>query len=196
MPRQRLDENGNRKLMQNKVFQKYGNSIIVRIPQTKMNLIIGKHWPGVLFTLCVIVGGSVMNLRILTKTNSLSLPAKDMYRVFVVIMAALTTVFLFLTATTDPGIVFVNPFTVSDGDEECVDSERHHLNLQDMPFCDVCSIYQMPRMHIHHCDECNCCIEGMDHHCPWMVRVFHCSCNKYSVLKVLHRRVSALGKRI
>jgi hypothetical protein len=155
--------------MQNKVFQKFGNSVIVRIPRTNMNLVIGKHWPGVLFTLCVIVGGSLMNLRIIAKTGSLITRTKEIYNVFVKIMASLTTVFLLLTATADPGIVFANPFTVRDDDEECVDV-RQRFNLQDMPFCDMCSIYQVPHLHIHHCEECNCCIEGMDHHCPWMVK--------------------------
>jgi len=33
-------------------------------------------------------------------------------------------------------------------------------------FCDVCSVYQPPDA--VHCPECNVCIEGYDHHCPWM----------------------------
>jgi hypothetical protein len=166
--RQRTDQNGNRKLLQNKVCQKYGNLIIVQIPKFKFKFIIGKHWPGVLFTICVVMGGSLMNLKIIAKTSAINEPTKELYRVFVTVMSLLTTVFLLLTAISDPGIVFGNPFTLNDV-EECSDDERQCFNLQDMHFCDVCSIYQPPRMKIHHCEECNCCIEGMDHHCPWMV---------------------------
>lgn len=31
---------------------------------------------------------------------------------------------------------------------------------------DICEIYQAPGT--SHCDDCNCCIEELDHHCPWM----------------------------
>jgi len=33
-------------------------------------------------------------------------------------------------------------------------------------YCDLCSVYQPPSA--VHCLECNVCIEGYDHHCPWM----------------------------
>eukprot|EP00569_Conticribra_weissflogii_P020498 CAMPEP_0171428264 /NCGR_PEP_ID=MMETSP0881-20121228/5136_1 /TAXON_ID=67004 /ORGANISM="Thalassiosira weissflogii, Strain CCMP1336" /LENGTH=419 /DNA_ID=CAMNT_0011948027 /DNA_START=17 /DNA_END=1276 /DNA_ORIENTATION=- len=33
-------------------------------------------------------------------------------------------------------------------------------------YCDLCSVYQPPSA--VHCPECNVCIEGYDHHCPWM----------------------------
>ena len=33
-------------------------------------------------------------------------------------------------------------------------------------YCDLCSVYQPPDA--MHCPECNVCIEGYDHHCPWM----------------------------
>ena len=33
-------------------------------------------------------------------------------------------------------------------------------------YCDICSVYQPPGA--VHCPECNVCIRGYDHHCPWM----------------------------
>lgn len=33
-------------------------------------------------------------------------------------------------------------------------------------YCDLCSLNQPPDA--VHCPECNVCIEGYDHHCPWM----------------------------
>ena len=32
-------------------------------------------------------------------------------------------------------------------------------------YCDLCSVYQPPDA--VHCPECNVCVEGYDHHCPW-----------------------------
>mmetsp|Transcript_38517 Transcript_38517/g.92217 ORF Transcript_38517/g.92217 Transcript_38517/m.92217 type:complete len:336 (+) Transcript_38517:127-1134(+) len=33
-------------------------------------------------------------------------------------------------------------------------------------YCDICSVYQPPGA--VHCPECNVCVRGYDHHCPWM----------------------------
>jgi hypothetical protein len=72
-------------------------------------------------------------------------------------------------------------------------------------FCDLCSVYQPPDA--VHCPECNVCIEGYDHHCPWMGQcigkknftpfmIFNCSwlfyllysCKSLKVLIVLSLR--------
>ena len=36
-------------------------------------------------------------------------------------------------------------------------------------YCEICSVIQQRGRNIHHCRDCGYCIEGMDHHCPWMV---------------------------
>lgn len=36
------------------------------------------------------------------------------------------------------------------------------------PWCDICDVQQGTRKRISHCYDCNVCIEGIDHHCPWM----------------------------
>ncbi|GMH96319.1 hypothetical protein TrVE_jg3725 [Triparma verrucosa] len=33
-------------------------------------------------------------------------------------------------------------------------------------FCQKCEIYQGPKT--AHCNDCKCCIDELDHHCPWM----------------------------
>ena len=33
-------------------------------------------------------------------------------------------------------------------------------------FCKVC--FTMRNRDIYHCEDCNICIEGYDHHCPWI----------------------------
>lgn len=34
------------------------------------------------------------------------------------------------------------------------------------PFCDTCGVIKSYR--VYHCTDCNVCIEGYDHHCPWI----------------------------
>jgi len=34
-------------------------------------------------------------------------------------------------------------------------------------FCDICKIYVNIQLKTTHCVDCDICIEGFDHHCPW-----------------------------
>ncbi|KAI8905460.1 zinc finger, DHHC-type containing 18 [Gorgonomyces haynaldii] len=48
-------------------------------------------------------------------------------------------------------------------EQEVVILNGHRLPLK---FCQTCNIYRPPRA--SHCAECDCCIDRMDHHCPWV----------------------------
>ena len=79
----------------------------------------------------------------------------------------------------DPGII-VKDNIFSDYDLiERNDNDNNNHNTKSLnkdrnqnqymaSYCDVCEIYQYPNLNIRHCDDCDCCILGHDHHCPWM----------------------------
>jgi hypothetical protein len=150
--------------LSNKSFiQRYGNSYIVSLPRRKLRLIIGPHWLGIIVTVFCICFGTWLNLRSLNKHVDFSENTIYMFKVFMTTFFILTHVLLVLTATTDPGIVFSN-----------CDShygEQDEFNLEGASYCEICQVQQPETMKIHHCTECNYCIEGMDHHCPWMVSI-------------------------
>ena len=46
-------------------------------------------------------------------------------------------------------------------------------------YCNVCKIWANLEKKTMHCPECNICVEGNDHHCPWTGKCIgrrnHCS---------------------
>jgi len=97
---------------------------------------------------------------------------------------ALTITALLATGCSDPG--FVIPGTVTpdeeaaenvEDDDDADDAEfgivsggarrlRGRASLGTGRWCDFCSTTQPPGG--QHCLDCGLCVEGFDHHCPWM----------------------------
>lgn len=144
-----------------KLFQKYGNSYIVSLPNRKTKLIIGPHWLGVIVTICIIWGGTWLNLRTINKHVEYSEQTVLGFHMFITFFFITTHILLLLTATTDPGIIF--------NSADAPPAQDDGFQLNDGQYCEVCSVYQSDEKFVHHCTDCDYCIEGMDHHCPWMV---------------------------
>lgn len=160
--------------------------IIINSYNSYIYAIIGPHWPGVLFTSLLIIICGYLNIY---------LNYKHKYSLYIIIITyiciILSELFLFITALSDPGIIQLKQYYQSslsnkksknnsnnsnnhnninnEEEEKEVEEEESASFLEDensMPYCDVCNISQ-PRGTAH-CSFCNCCIEGLDHHCPWM----------------------------
>ena len=110
---------------------------------------VGPDWPCLLYSYFLISFPAIM---FLTHVASLLSP----YTVLFGLLLLLSTLgMLTITALSDPGIVPKR----TDAELEAEGGARGRR------MCVWCNVEKLPRM--HHCYECNACIEDLDHHCPW-----------------------------
>ena len=156
---------------------KIGNIYVLRRNvQRDASIVMGPHWPGVLVTICLILGGSTLNLQVVEV--KLSSPHRERVTLAVYALALLTLGLLLKTTSTDPGIIYPDacPTLMRQGSDGGIEigsatnapSAFLRQTSEPMMFCDLCDMYVPERLNSRHCPDCNVCLEGMDHHCPWM----------------------------
>eukprot|EP01039_Chlorochromonas_danica_P006088 gene6088-6705_t len=148
-----------------------------RLVVSRLRVFIGPHWPGILVTIVILLGGSMINVDEVRRSVRLSSQAKQLLFLAIALLAPATLLLLLLTALSDPGIVFPSQHTQdstseSEGllaDESAGGGGGVAGAGGERFFCEDCQLVEPAGVsRMDHCRLCGYCIEGLDHHCPWM----------------------------
>lgn len=150
---------------------------------------IGPHYPGVLVVIGLIIGGTYVNIQMLYQKRFV-VSSTIMFTIFIYTMMTMTLISLLLTAITDPGVMQATHISTTDdfsADDFNVNIDGDTVvNSNDSQYCDVCEIFQTPSLHISHCEDCNVCIRGHDHHCPWMGKCIGASNMRFVIIILVY----------
>lgn len=105
---------------------------------------IGPHWAGLVFTIFLVCLASYLFI------THVALELGSIFVGIACVYTFLTLATLLRTACLDPGFI----------------TRSVPPSLPRRKFCQVCRLYTGPTA--QHCEDCKVCIEGLDHHCPWM----------------------------
>jgi len=67
--------------------------------------------------------------------------------------------------TSDPGIIPREP-APTKRPSRILNKKLADNSIERWRWCDTCNVYRPPRC--HHCSDCDNCVDGFDHHCPWV----------------------------
>ena len=91
------------------------------------------------------------------------------------VLTIITGILLWVTATKDPATIPSRTFLMKAYERKTDRASEEQRNkyldvvngkLTKIKYCYTCDIYRPPRA--IHCGLCHCCIERLDHHCPWL----------------------------
>jgi len=110
---------------------------------------IGPHWPFFLcMWICLIVVGIMVNVHVADQKD-------PMIRTAAALVTLWEAIIYLLTALRNPGIsTHPNPTSADD--------DRF---ANDPNYCKACKVVR--ELDMYHCLDCDVCIKGFDHHCPW-----------------------------
>ena len=107
--------------------------------------VIGPHWYLFLLMNIIIILLSVFLYRAFIKISS------DFMVIGYFISLSLILICYYLSFLLNPGLV-LNKIS----------------NEENCAYCSICNVYYNLSKKVHHCNFCNVCIEGFDHHCVWV----------------------------
>lgn len=147
---------------------KIGNDIVLNtyLYNKTKKCIVGPHWLGLLFTSSLL---GFASYHVIQKASHIGY-ITHMTCIAFTILASSTLLFVGLS---DPGIVMSAQHMNTIVTQSDVTQKGQYQNLsqqegeeQGWRYCATCDVYQPPKA--AHCPDCNLCIDGYDHHCPWM----------------------------
>ena len=112
-------------------------------------LVIGPHWP-MYICFCGFMT-IIFNILFYSLWGVLNFPLK---------VAGVLNFFIFFFSYTY--IFIVNPGMPTINENSFIGMPREKYK-----FCNECKIWVSNEVTTEHCFECNVCVEGYDHHCPW-----------------------------
>ncbi len=85
------------------------------------------------------------------------------------LLAAAAISFLFMQITLNLLTVLSNPgLPDRDVGKQNVDAIRAMIAAGEAHYCSSCGVVKDPCKKTEHCALCQVCVEGYDHHCPWV----------------------------
>ncbi len=144
---------------------------------------------GPALSLCMLCGGTLLDYS--TVWDSMERKAIGSYSAafllyaYIPVLAGLALIHLFLVGNSDPGYVGAksvqsrhwdkdsDDYSDRDREEAGVFVPETRRNYGDLrhnyyDYCERCQINLPIDRSICHCDTCDACVEGLDHHCPWV----------------------------
>ena len=90
--------------------------------------------------------------------------------IWIILFFLLSTIFLFLSGLSDPGILLKNNENAVQLKSTSKKRKKIFISqlgyFQQYKICDTCHIVRPLRS--NHCGNCNNCVIKFDHHCPWL----------------------------